>query len=418
MQSLINKVKCALGLGIVISTASAIAVDINFDKLDKCTALSRIHATLLSGDFPAVSECRSATGPIETAFPDWVNQHGHRLCLLKTNTFVELSGLKCYRERYGTTNSLTCYGERPAALVRDYMVNFKERYASQSNDYLSRARQCDISSGDASRRDATALPTLLQYAGKQEFGFSSALGKQKLQNGEALHGFATTSPKVGQHGAAAFEYLNVRQFDPIDPKTLDAGQIIGKWRVKLSSNADDSNFARFESIFRKAGLGFVVKAIDIDIRRDANADSYTGSDSITKKILRSITTDLANEEFTVMSEPDVLRAVGVQQGSISDVVNRLRPYGDRLSPTVAKNLDFKMWIKDSGKPCMQGGNGAFGAGVFRTDGIIGALDNYGSISFFVFGLGACARSNSPQRRYVEDLVKDAKENMVSGLPNN
>lgn len=352
-------------------------------------------------------------GPIGRHIRRSLGLAANSVCFLRDAPSSSLSEFDCLRYDVDGSPSVVCYRAIAQSAIEDYKREYKQRFAAIEAAYLARAERCSVSNGDAANGQSTMFPPILAPAGEHQINFVSSLGNTRPASAAAVHGFAIASPEVLRDGVSAFEYLTI--FRSARPLEIKPGELHGKWRLTIDE--DDSEVTEIERAFRKAGLASQIRTLEVGIRRDIQAPPFPQSASVTEPIASSIKVALIDEGFEEQDETDVESGTGAKGGDIMSAIKNRIPFGQQgLAAQFSRNEKATILMKLRGLACTHGDRGAIGAAVFQADGAPGVQTSFGRLGVYLFGVGACSRRIDPQRRFLNELLDDAKSTILAELP--
>lgn len=395
--------------------APSFAADIELTRLNACADVGSVLQRLRKGSGPLDDDCRQPANAVERGVAKAFAPIGQKTCFLRSAPLPALSDFGCLRTSASEQEGITCMRPAPLSLVSDYKDGYRTKYASSVNNYLKQAAACPGSNGDAAIAPSTTFSPFLLPVASFELSFVSQYGTTRPGNAAIYHGFARTSPDASRTGIEAIEFVTYN-WRPENSASEDALAYtkFGNWRLRLD---DSDEFVEALNKFgRKHGASFVGSMFDVTIKRSADASSVSTSSSVSDEVARKAISDFEDEGFEAMSESDLRKHTGMDSTGMLEKVAEQMPYGSqRLAKRFMANSRVTVLMRTNGHTCTRNGQGAFGAYVLRNDGEPNVKTDFGSVTLFVLGFGACGRSLTANKSYVRELVSDAKETILAEL---
>lgn len=189
----------------VLCIASPASGEINFDQLSNCADL----AVAVSAVRASSGACSTPRNSVELAVVNGIAPvPGARFCWLETPPTPSLSRFRCIRVAFPQVRHLDCYGPARAADIDDYQAHYAASYAQRQTDYVARASQCSVASGNAARAVRSMFSGPLTSVTRFELGFAVPLKGASGPDGIALHGYGTLDPQVAGEGAK-IEFVSI-----------------------------------------------------------------------------------------------------------------------------------------------------------------------------------------------------------------
>ena len=402
-------------LPLAVCCVPAVSADMEFTRLNACADISSVFQQLRGAREPSDDECRAPSNAVERGIAKAFVPSGQKVCVMRRAPIPALNEFGCLRTYASGQSAATCFRSVPGSLAADYKSGYKDKYASAVSTYLNRAATCPGTSGDAAIAPITTFSPFLLPVAEYQVGFLIQYGSTRPGNAAVWHGLAKTSPDVAKAGIDAIEVV-AYSWSPDNSASSTALNYIklGNWRVKYD---DGEEFvSELNKAARKQGGSLVAGVFDLSVTRAADAPAFAATSSLADDLASKAAASLEGEGFDAMSESDLKGHTGMDSTEMMAKVAKQMPYGaQNLASRFAYKPRVTMLMRTSGPRCTDNDRGAFGAYILRNDGRSGVSVDFGSVSIFILGFGACGRQIDANKSYVRELVSDAKEAVLSEL---
>ena len=407
--------RAAVALTYAACLAPSFAADVELTRLNACAEIGSVFQQLRKSGGTTEEDCRQPTNAVERGIAKAFAAGGQKTCFLRRAPLPALANFSCLRTSASRQEGITCMRPAPMSLVSDYRDGYKTKYASSVNNYLREAAACPGSNGDAAIAPSTTFSPYLISVAAHELAFVSQYGTTRPGNAAVYHGFAKTSPDASGTGIEAIEFVTYN-WSPNNSATAEALNYakVGNWRVKIDDGAEF--VSELDKTTRREGASVVASVLDVRLMRSADAPSVSKSSSLADDLASKAISNLEDEGFKAMSESDLQRDTGMDSTAMMEKIAKQMPFGSRsLASRFMVNPRLTILIRTTGPSCTRSGQGLLLAYLLTNDGEPDVKADFGSISLFVLGLGACGRSIGANESYVRELVSDAKEALIAEL---
>ncbi len=406
-ESLVKRLRIKACLLLLVSGYGlAFSADISFSRINAC---NEIEALLqITRQTPAA--CVRPKSVSDRTVRSYLSSPKLEVCFLEQPPLRSLSDFNCLHVTMGEHRSVNCY--RPATLskISEFKSGVDSRYSAQVSRYLSEARVCPGTNGDASRVIDTTFPPALMPIAVNEFGFNVQYGTTRPGRSLISHGFARTSPDVSRSGMEAIEYFVVS--DGMTPSSSLDRTAHGEWRLRIDTSTDfiDPLIRQM----RKQGIDFFPAVVDIDMTRAPLAPLLPGNAKFSAELAAEVVSTLEDEGFEELSDQALRRSTGKSREQIVETFKEGAAFGARkLLENTTTTL--RVLMKTTGSRCTRNEDGVFAAYLISFSGERGVAVDFGSVGVFVLGLGACGSRRTEGRSYVSNLTRDIQEQLLSEL---
>lgn len=386
---------------------------INLDKLTACDDISKLQKALTAAIGTKPENCRAPKGALEQALLKRTGLHANQLCILASAPAPSLRGFTCLMPEVPTGATLVCFREAALPDVRLYQEQYGETFAPLVSRYLASASKCSSSNGDSSSAPPTAFPPLLTFIARFDFGFITLLGKERLTDSSAIHGYAATDPSIGGGAPSAIEFFNLF----VGAATyVRAGvrRTVGTWIAYIDDNARADRDANEE--FRKRGAQMMIDTTTYNLERRTTATLTHGEKlALLEDFQEAIVSTLKDEGFKLVSDAELKEKSGRTSEETIAEISKNMAFGAKDMPVKLGPVFFVL-VNERQPQCARNGNGAMAAYLMSTQPIPDVRSDYGSVGLILAGLGTCGRASSPvTRTYVKDLIDGANDELLKAL---
>lgn len=392
--------------------SSCVHAAISFDKLTACSDITRIYGSLKANPTSGRVNCRSPRDSLEREVMNRSGLDTSQLCFLESSPAPFVDGFSCARPSVpGGGAELVCFRAAASDDLRVYKEQFKERFSEAKSKYLATAATCGASNGDSVDAWASLLPFTLTHVTQFEFGYAMGLGRDRVPDSTILHGYAITDPSISPRPPAAIEFVyllvGAPKYSPWGTRTT-----IGNWMVRVDDSKRLSN--QFNQDARKLGAAITITSKDYDFENRTPQDIVIATkNNVLERLQAAIVKSLEDEGFEAKSGAELKRATGISGQDFVRNASKGVPFAfrdmwaKRLSPNIT------MLLNQSRPRCTQ--DGAIAVYLFWLQPAPDVKIDYGSLFVAVAGLGACSRSTSVTRTYMNGLLEDMNELILSTL---
>lgn len=384
---------------------------INLDKLNACDDIAGVFAGLRIDAGIRTAGCRAPASALEKALSSRTRLSDSQLCWQSDTPSRSLAGFSCARPEVPTGATLICFREAAAHDIRIYKQQYGEIFASPVAKYLSSSGKCATSNGDASSAVSTLFPTILGFISRFEFGFVTLLGKAKLTDSSAIHGYALVDPSIS-NAPNAIEFFSI--FTGAKPYVRPGEKVsVSGWTVFVDDSHETNEAANAE--FRNKSIPLNVRMTSYSMeRRPAVADSQSKKLRLLSAMQSALAEAMQDEGFTEFSDSDLQEKTGRTGSQIVSEITRSMGFGAKDIP-VKLSSRIHVLMNEKRPRCAENGEGAMAVYVFATEPIPGVRSDYGGIGFIVAGIGRCGRSNASAKTYMDGLKSEAQSRLLETL---
>lgn len=166
------------------------------------------------------------------------------------------------------------------------------------------------------------------------------------------------------------------------------------------------------------GSEVAADGFDIDIKRSPHAKRISKDISIAELMSDTAISNAEDEGFERLSEEKLRRSVGGNFDEIIQALSKKVPFGAQASTVRAMvNPKVTVLVKTEGARCNAGGRGAIGVFLIRSSGDPLVAADFGSMMFYVMGLGSCGRAGGESMKYVRNLTAETKRVVLQRIDN-
>lgn len=395
-----------------LTWSSCVHAAISFDKLTACGDITRIYGSLKANPTSGRTNCRSPRDSLEREVMNRSGLDASQLCFLESSPAPFVDGFSCARPLVpGGGAELVCFRSAATEDLRNYREQFKEKFAEAKNKYLATATTCGASNGDSVDAWPSLLPFTLTHVAQFEFGYAMGLGNDRVPDSTILHGYAITDPSITPQPPAAIEFVyllvGAPKYSPWGTRTT-----IGNWMVRVDDSKQFDN--QYNQAARKQGAPVTITSTSYDFENNTAQDiAPTAKVRVLERLQAAIVKNLEEEGFEAKSGAALKRFTGMSGQDFVRGASKGAPFAFRGAAAKRLSPDITILLNQSRPRCTQ--DGAIAVYLFSLQPVPDRKIDYGSLFVAVAGIGACSRSSSVTRTYMNGLAEDLNELILNTL---
>jgi hypothetical protein len=389
--------------------------DVSLDKLNACNDIAAAW-TMLAQRSPAVAaDCRPAQGRIERALYERTRpQDRSLLCFLSRPPAPFLAGFNCFSLYYGGASQLGCIRERTDVNLDQYFARYATHRESEAA-YFAAARACPTSNDDAGVAGRTLFPQPLLLVARHGVAFYASIGQGVTTNSLIWHGYAQLDPEIGG-GLAEIVHILIAAETPSavapSPMRQNAGQMIGRWRVRIDEAEAFERDA--EAMLANTHPGeFYIDFATYDVTRvwsqaEMSQSAPSGSERERQNEVwrQAMVASLEAQDLRELSDAELREysGVGIEDMRRQWLANASLPYGMRDEVASQLSEHFSVLVTEDA-PCASPGRPM----MVMAAGIRPAQSNsrdYGGLVLLMIGSCGSRRSSHSMFSRVSERVRD------------